>query len=129
MRTPGSPQGTMAEKYDRSGFTFRAKPCRVTQRRTPMPMEAILSAPTHTPVRPSPPRGGNIPGGQRGDDHVFEPTQIAVDIFAVSFQVQNGIADHLAGSMKRDLPAATDPVDRHLTGVEQVARVASPAQG
>ncbi len=30
-----------------------AKPCIVTHRRTPIPMAASLSPPTHTPVRPT----------------------------------------------------------------------------
>ena len=87
-------------------------------------------------IRPDPyageavsPSGGDIPGGKRGDDNIFEPAQIAMNVFAVSLQVHNGITDQLARPMKRHLPATTDAMDRHLTGVEQISLVASPAQG
>ena len=50
-------------------------------------------------------------------------------IFAVLFQVQNGIADQLARPVKRHLSATTDTMDRHLAGVEQISLVTAPAQG
>ena len=63
MTTSGRPQGTIASKPARSRSTFSAKPCHVTQRRSPIPIEAILrSRPPglrlrarsmKTPVRPS----------------------------------------------------------------------------
>ena len=42
IRTPLSPHGTITSKRARSQFTFSAKPCSVSQRRRPTPIDAIL---------------------------------------------------------------------------------------
>jgi lipoic acid synthetase len=45
-----SPHGTMCSKYDRSVFTFSAKPCVVTPRETRTPIAAIFASLTQTPA-------------------------------------------------------------------------------
>jgi len=45
--------GVIAVKGARSPHTFSAKPCMLTQRRTPTPMDAIFFRPIQTPVCPS----------------------------------------------------------------------------
>ncbi len=74
------------------------------------------------------PRGHDIPFGQRCYQDVFKPTQVAMDIFAVVSQVQNGIAHQLPRPVKRHLPAATDTMDRYPTGVEQIFFITPTAQ-
>src|ERR1700757_3705763 len=53
IRTPLKPHGVMDKKPVRSDDTFKANPCMVIQRRTPIPIEAILRFSTQTPVLPS----------------------------------------------------------------------------
>ena len=52
-----------------------------------------------------------------------------MNVFAVLFQVKNGITNQLARPVKRDLSTTTNAMDRHLTRVEQISLVAPPAQG
>jgi len=48
------PHGTMVEKSERSGSTFRAKPCEVIHPEdTRTPMAANFPSGAHTPVKPT----------------------------------------------------------------------------
>lgn len=49
----GRPHRVMSRNRDRSRATFRDTPWYEVQRRMPMPMDAILRGPIHTPGRPS----------------------------------------------------------------------------
>ena len=74
-------------------------------------------------------RGFDLPAGQRGDDDPFQRSQINVHVLAVPPQVDDRIADQLAGSVKGDFAPAADPVDRHAARVQQERFVRAAAQG
>ena len=87
-----------------------ANPCMETQRDTLMPIAAILSSPTHTPVSPGIRPADDPEVGQRPDQRFFQVAQVAVQVLPVFAQIQDGVADQLPRRMVGDLAA---PVHLH----------------
>ncbi len=54
------------------------------------------------------PAGRDAEGGAGANEQFLEGAQIAVEVLAMVAQVQDGIADKLAGPVVSGLPAATD---------------------
>src|SRR5262245_16544919 len=104
------PHGVMAANPLRSALTLSAKPCQVTQRRMPTPIEPILRAPTHTPVSPSR-RDTDV--AERVDQDLLETTHVPAHVGLQITQADDGIADQLARTVIGDLSASSDPDDRH----------------
>src|SRR5262249_24525238 len=114
--TPPSemPQGTMSPKCNRSVLTFSAKPWLVCQRPKSTPIAPIFSGPvapsppTHPPgpFRPRPPRhtlGLGREGPARPDHRLFESAHVSAHVVAIGRQGEDGVADHLPGSVVGDV--------------------------
>jgi hypothetical protein len=136
--TPWSriPHGTMASKNPRSVPTFSAKPCEVIHPlETRTPMAAILSSPTHTPVRPAWRVAVMWKVGQRPDQDLLQVADVAVDVLAVGLQVQDRVAHQLAGAVVGHIaaPAALVQLHAHEPALrlieEDMARVRPAAHG
>ena len=98
----------MRSKGEVSAETFRQKPCMDTQRRTPTPMEASLPCSVQTPVRPATVKLLTSNGGQV-DQELLQETQVAVQVAAAPRQVEDRVADQLAGAVVGDVAAAVHP--------------------
>ena len=127
------PQGTIQSKSRRSGVTLRAKPCEVTAWETWMPMAAsFFSADGAAGVGPDAGAFTDALGGDAevfaGEDESFFHEAHEVDgaevgaAFAgkVAAEVENGIADELAGAVVGDVAAAVDLVDFDAFGCESL---------
>ena len=105
------PQGTIRSNGSRSVVTLSAKPCRVTHCFTWIPMLAILRPAVHTPVRPGF-RSASMPS--RPSAWIRTSSRLAevpVEIRPMVPQIEDRIADQLAGAVEGDVAAALDLED------------------
>ena len=122
----------MPEKCERSGSTFRLTPWKVTQRRTRMPIAAILSsAPsplsgrrTQTPTRSSRRSPRMLNAARRGDQPCLESGHVAAQVRRPAVEVEHHIGHPLAGAVIGELPAPARPVDREAVGLDEVLGLA-----
>ena len=100
-------------------LTFSAKPWLVTHRAMRTPIAASFSSPTHAPVSPGNRAACDAERRRRPDQHLLEVANVAVDVAAIGLQVEDRIADELAGAVIRDVAAAA--------GLEDLDPFALPA--
>ena len=126
------PQGTIQSKSRRSVVTLSAKPCEVTPCETWTPMAAIFFSRMLPPAMVQTPvslqmRWAITPKSPAGaDQRLFEQAN-EVDraemraFFAgqIAAQIDDGIADELAGAVVGDIAAAIDLVQLHAALCEQ----------
>ena len=97
------PQGTMPPKWPRSGSTFSATPCQLTQRVTRTPMAPILaSAPvagsaTQMPTRPSRRSPLDVEAVEGADQPFLQPVDVAADVVGRDAAVRTGQVEHDVG--------------------------------
>jgi hypothetical protein len=94
---PRIPQGTISPKGSSSRPTLKAKPWDVTQRAMRTPMAPIFASPTQAPGHPGHSAGGHAVVEARPDQDLLEVPHVAVDVATVRSQVQDRVADDLAG--------------------------------
>ena len=94
-------------------------------------MDASLRFSTQTPVRPSRRPACTPKRGAGADQRVFEFPQVLVEILAAGIEIENRIADQLAGAVIGRLAAAVDFVDgvRQRGGIAEGGLVAQAADG
>ena len=98
----------MPANNDRSVVTLRAKPWVVTQRDRWTPIEAIFAAPhpdADVLLAVAHPAFDAV-AGQRPDQRLLEVAHVAADVAAVGAEVEDRIADQLAGAVVGHLAAA-----------------------
>ena len=91
---------------------MNAKPWLVIQREMRTPIAPIFSAPTHVPVRPVIRPAVDAVVGADANHHLFEVAHVAVHVAAVGPQIEDRIADDLAGPVIRHVAAAAGLVHR-----------------
>ncbi len=96
------------------------------------PIAAIFSRPTQTPVRPSTRVRRDAVVADRPNQHVFEIAHVAVDVAAIRVQVDDRIADDLAGPVIGDVAAAAgfenlDAAGASASGSRQDVRASTVA--
>ena len=134
MTTSWIPQGTIRSKYDRSVVTFSAKPCQ----RHPLARvhadggDLAVAHPDAGLARVA--RGVDAERREHANHHVLELAQVPMQVLRVPLEVDDRIADQLAGSVKGDVAAALDVEQLHaarrelLGGCEQVASLGGAAE-
>ena len=126
----------MPVKWERSGSTLRLMPCRLTHRRTRMPIAAILSsrpAPssgrrTQTPMRSSRRSPATSKRCQRPDEPFLEIGDVAAHVAAAPLEIEHEVDDALAGPVIGELPAASG-VEHGKAPVEEILRPRAGAGG
>src|SRR5438128_11841577 len=74
------------------------------------------------------PRGGYAEPGERVDQRLLEGAEVPVEVPLVTRQVDDRVADELAGSVERHVPAALDLADLDAIPAEEVAGIGGTAQ-
>ena len=99
-----------------------AKPWLVIQREMRTPMAASLFLPTQAPVSPGT-RSARTPNpAAMAIMTVLEVADVAVDVAAIGAQIQDRVADQLAGSMVGDVAAPARLEQRHAGLVQRLVR-------
>ena len=80
------------------------------------PIEQILrgGGSSQTPVRPSIRVACEVEGGDRSDDRLLEVAHVALDVAPVAVEVEDRVADELAGPVEGRLAAAVGLDDLDL---------------
>ena len=102
------PHGTIRSKYERSVDTLRAKPCQVTQSRAWTPIDAILRRLGPDARVADVPLRGDAQLRQGLDEALLDLPEVPVQVLAVPLEIDDRVADELAGPVKRHVPAALD---------------------
>jgi hypothetical protein len=111
-----------ASKKPRSVLTLSAKPCEVIQPlETRTPMAATFSSPDPHAGEAVLAAGRNTETCERTDQHLLQVTHVAVQVAAVGLQVEDGVADELAGAVVGDVAAAA--------GLEESIPSSGPGRG
>ncbi len=120
------PQGLIIRKNERSVETLRARPWRVTQRRSLMPMAQIFEAVGRS-VDPDAGAGAgadglDVEGGEGLDDDVFEEAEVGVEVEFVEVEVEDGVGNELAWAVEGDIAAAVGFDKLDAAGFEEGGR-------
>ena len=99
---------------------MRAKPCEVTQRAMRTPMAPIFSLADPGAGHARDAAGRDAVVGAGADHHLLEVAHVAVHVAAVGRQLEDRIADHLAGAVVGDVAAAAGL--EHLEAAARAAR-------
>ena len=106
----------MPEKCESSGARLTEKPCMVTQRRTLRPSAPILASvpprSTQMPIRPGERRAATPRSPSVAISQAFERVDESADVAAAPVEVDQHIADALAGAVIGVAAAAPGRVDR-----------------
>src|SRR5881398_1584366 len=123
-RSRGSPLGHFAPRG-----TAPRSPLPAPVQRKPMPRDPLLHVDPDArdlPV-PSPhagvtrvPRGAYAESGERVDQRLLEGAEVPVEVPLVTRQVDDRVADELAGSVERHVPAALDLEDLDAIAAEEM---------
>ena len=117
------PQARKRANASRSQSTLSAKPWCTTQLSARMPSDAILRSSTQTPTcsRSSPAVGIDAERRERVDHDALEVVRVAPQVLAVVAQVEDRVADELAGAVPGRAPAAIGaqhlPAERAVGGL------------
>ena len=96
-------------------MTLKAKPWLVTQRAMRTPIAASFSqagaasgaaASTQAPVKPGLARGRHAERSRHANHDLFEIANVAMHVEAIGPQIEDWIADELAGAVERHVAAA-----------------------
>src|SRR5947208_7437096 len=74
------------------------------------------------------PRGGYAEPGERVDQRLLEGAEVPVELPLVTRQLDDRVADELAGSVERHVPAALDLEDLDAIAAEEMPSIGVAAQ-